>query len=140
MSRPQHVPSAPRSYSTLRRDGRSRKVVVATPRQLESFIRLAEALARMRLDPVVRRKDVTDAVSLWYRAMEGATGGDGRPDLDTLYSGTTAQQREAQRSLPAALRAYVEGEAWRAGGREQRCARPRGLACALAAQRRVESS
>ena len=28
-------------------------VITATPRQLESLIRLSEALAKMRLDPVV---------------------------------------------------------------------------------------
>ncbi len=43
-----------RRYQIMRRDGRERKVVVATPRQLESFIRIAESLARMRLDEKVR--------------------------------------------------------------------------------------
>ena len=42
-------------YQIMRRDGRERKVVVATPRQLESFIRISESLARMRLDDKVRR-------------------------------------------------------------------------------------
>lgn len=43
------VPCRALRYQMLRRDGRERKVVVATPRQLESFIRIAESLARMKL-------------------------------------------------------------------------------------------
>lgn len=46
------------------------QVVVATPRQLESLIRLSEALARMRLDTLVTKKDVEEAVRLWYTAMQ----------------------------------------------------------------------
>ncbi|KAG2450350.1 hypothetical protein HYH02_004855 [Chlamydomonas schloesseri] len=100
-------------YQTLRRDGRERKVVMATPRQLESLIRIAESLARMRLDANVTRGDVAEAVRLWYSAMAGSTaggggGGDGRPDLDTLYTGTTAAQREAARALPEELRAFFQ--------------------------------
>lgn len=45
-------------------------MVVATPRQLESLIRLSEALARMRLDTLVTKKDVEEAVRLWYTAMQ----------------------------------------------------------------------
>lgn len=37
------------AYQDLRRDGRERRVVVATPRQLESLIRLSESLARLQL-------------------------------------------------------------------------------------------
>jgi DNA replication licensing factor MCM4 len=44
--------------------------VSATPRQLESMIRLSEALARMRLDPVVRPSDVKEAVRLIHSAMK----------------------------------------------------------------------
>lgn len=61
-------------YQTLRRDGRERKVVMATPRQLESFIRIAESLARMRLDERIRAADVAEAVRLWYGAMAGSAG------------------------------------------------------------------
>jgi DNA replication licensing factor MCM4 len=39
--------------------------VVATPRQLESIIRLSEALARMKLDEVVSKDNVKEAVRLW---------------------------------------------------------------------------
>ncbi len=47
---------------------------MATPRQLESFIRIAESLARMRLDARIRAADVAEAVRLWYGAMAGSAG------------------------------------------------------------------
>ena len=39
-------------------------VVTATPRQLESMIRLSEALAKMRLAPTVTVEDVKEAARL----------------------------------------------------------------------------
>lgn len=40
------------------------QVVSATPRQLESLVRLSEALARMRLAPTVEAADVAEALRL----------------------------------------------------------------------------
>lgn len=53
-------------YKDMRRDGRERKVVVATPRQLESLIRLSEAFARMRLKELVGMEEVEAASRLWW--------------------------------------------------------------------------
>ena len=39
-------------------------MVSATPRQLESLVRLSEALARMRLAPTVEAADVAEALRL----------------------------------------------------------------------------
>ena len=39
-------------------------MITATPRQLESGVRLAEALARMRLSPVVSVEDVHEGLRL----------------------------------------------------------------------------
>ena len=39
-----------KGYLEMRNLGSSRKVVTATPRQIESIIRLSEARAKMRLD------------------------------------------------------------------------------------------
>ncbi len=52
------------AYKSMRSQGTSRKCITATPRQLESMIRLSEALARMRLSPCVERHDVAEAVRL----------------------------------------------------------------------------
>ncbi len=54
-----------RVYASMRADGRQKKVVVATPRQLESLIRLSEAQARMRLSANVTKEHVEEATRLW---------------------------------------------------------------------------
>ncbi len=41
-----------------------RQTITATPRQLESLIRISEALARMRLSPTVERADAAEALRL----------------------------------------------------------------------------
>lgn len=66
-------------YTSLRRRGQNKKVVTATPRQLESLIRLSEALAKMRLSQTVGREDVAEAirlmdVSLGQSATDPETG------------------------------------------------------------------
>jgi len=45
-------------YQTIRSKGMNRKTVTATPRQLESLIRLSEAFAKMRLSQMVEIADV----------------------------------------------------------------------------------
>ena len=52
------------SYLDMRQQGISRSTISATPRQLESMVRLSEALARMRLSPTVARQDVAEATRL----------------------------------------------------------------------------
>ena len=48
----------------------SKKTITATPRQLESMIRLSEALARMRLGKTIEKKDIDEAVRLIKDAMQ----------------------------------------------------------------------
>jgi DNA replicative helicase MCM subunit Mcm2 (Cdc46/Mcm family) len=45
-------------YVEMRSLGGSKKVITATPRQLESMIRISEALAKMRLSQTVEKYDV----------------------------------------------------------------------------------
>lgn len=52
------------SYLDMRQQGISRNTITATPRQLESMVRLSEALARMRLSASVERHDVAEATRL----------------------------------------------------------------------------
>ena len=53
-------------YVALRKVGSSvssdpnRRVITATPRQLESLVRMSEAHARMRLSPMVESTDVDE--------------------------------------------------------------------------------
>ena len=52
------------AYIKMRNIGSAFKTITATPRQLESMIRLSEALARMRLSNEVQRVDVEEAERL----------------------------------------------------------------------------
>ena len=69
--------------------GMSRKIVSATPRQLESLIRLAEAQARMRLSPEVTVGDVGEAVRLMKVAMQQSSidPRTGQIDMDVIQTG-----------------------------------------------------
>jgi DNA replication licensing factor MCM4 len=49
-------------YLEMRRSGGDRHTITATPRQLESLIRISESLARMRLSAQVERVDVAEAI------------------------------------------------------------------------------
>lgn len=49
------------AYLKMRNMGSAFKTITATPRQLESLIRLSEALAKMRLSDTVERRDVEEA-------------------------------------------------------------------------------
>lgn len=54
-----------RNYVEMRSlGGRSMKTITATPRQLESLIRLSQALAKMRLSEIVTAADVLEATRL----------------------------------------------------------------------------
>jgi len=57
-------------YTEMRRLGNSRKTITATPRQLESMIRISESLAKMRLSETVEQRDVDEAVRLIKTAMQ----------------------------------------------------------------------
>ena len=57
------------SYLDMRQQGISRSTISATPRQLESMVRLSEALARMRLSPTVNRQDVAEATRLMKASL-----------------------------------------------------------------------
>lgn len=76
-------------------------MVSATPRQLESLIRLAEALARMELQPEVCERHVQEAirlmtVSMQQSAMDARTG---MIDMDKIYSGVGAMDRQLRTHL-----------------------------------------
>lgn len=45
-------------YVEMRRFGNTTRTISATPRQLESMVRLSESIAKMRLSKVVTIRDV----------------------------------------------------------------------------------
>ena len=53
----------------MRNLGNNKNTITATPRQLESMIRLSEAIAKMRLSPIVEKRDVEEAVRLIKNAL-----------------------------------------------------------------------
>lgn len=76
------------SYIEMRKVGTRQKTITATPRQLESFIRLSEALAKMQLKDFVEIEHVTEAVRLVKNALRSSfIDKNGMLDLDTMYTG-----------------------------------------------------
>lgn len=85
-----------KGYVEMRKMGGNRKTISATPRQLESVIRLAEAHAKMRFSPVVERLDVSESIRLMRAAMQQAAldPRTGTIDMDLITTGKSALSRE----------------------------------------------
>jgi len=83
--------------------------VSATPRQLESLIRIAEAHARIHLSPVVRPADVDEAVRLVVAALQQAAVDPrtGRIDMDLITTGRSAAARGQLADLTDELRSLL---------------------------------
>lgn len=83
-------------YCNMRNLGNSKKTITATPRQLESMIRLSEALAKMRLSDSVEKEDIQEAVRLIKTAMKQAATDPttGEVDMDIITTGQSAQSKE----------------------------------------------
>jgi len=95
-------------YTAMRQFGQREgaKIVSATPRQLESLIRLAEARARMRFSQVVEPGDVEEAIRLMKIAtLTAATDPrTGRIDLDLITTGQSASDRLRMDQLQKAIK------------------------------------
>jgi len=72
--------------------------VPITARQLEAFIRLAEASAKVRLSPKVERQDVMRAIHIVKSYIEGLTLEKGY-DVDAIEVGATRSQRDKIRFI-----------------------------------------
>ena len=94
-------------YVDLRRLGGSRNVITATPRQLESLIRLSESLARMRLSDTVEKQDVAEAIRLMNVALQqSATDkSTGLIDMDNIMTGLSALGRRRRDELASEIKA-----------------------------------
>ncbi|VFR02864.1 unnamed protein product [Cuscuta campestris] len=102
-----------RGYVEMRRRGNfpgsSKKVITATPRQIESVIRLSEALARIRFSECVEKRDVLEAfrlleVALQQSATDHATG---TIDMDLITTGVSASERVRRENLLSDTRDIV---------------------------------
>lgn len=80
----------------MRNQGNSRNTITATPRQLESMIRLAEATAKMELSDTVEKKHIQEAHRLIQVALrQSATNPmTGMIDMDLLTTGISTTSKE----------------------------------------------
>lgn len=71
--------------------GNSAKTITATPRQLESLIRISESLAKMRLCNRVEQRDIEEGVRLIRTAMQQSATDPktGEIDLDIITTGVS---------------------------------------------------
>ncbi|KAL3142605.1 hypothetical protein ABBQ38_002922 [Trebouxia sp. C0009 RCD-2024] len=98
------------AYQTMRHQGAGKNTISATPRQLESMVRLSEALARMRLSPTVERHDVAEAVRLMKVALQQSATDPttGTIDMDCITTGMTSSDRRAREQLANELRELLK--------------------------------
>jgi DNA replication licensing factor MCM4 len=77
------------AYVEMRKQGTSSKTITATPRQLESLIRISEALAKMEFSETVDVRHVKEAVRLMHVATKRAALDPvtGLIDMDMLTTG-----------------------------------------------------
>lgn len=85
----------------MRNRGNASKTITATPRQLESMIRIAEALAKMRLNKVVEKRDVEEAVRLINHALQQAATdpNTGEINMDIITTGQIKTSQERLRAI-----------------------------------------
>lgn len=102
------------AYLDLRRMGgvsgtAARKNITATPRQLESLIRISEALAKMKLCEVVERRDVEEALRLMNVATQRAAMDPrtGTIDMDMINTGHSTLERESIADVINVMRALL---------------------------------
>ena len=81
--------------------GNSKKTITATPRQLESMIRIAESVAKMRLSETVEKRDVDEAVRLIKSAMQQSATDPttGEIDMDIIATGISTSTTDKVKKI-----------------------------------------
>jgi DNA replication licensing factor MCM4 len=99
-----------RSLGSGGRGGGS-KTITATPRQLESLIRISQSLAKMRLETRVTEDDVREAIRLMRVATQTAATDPrtGTIDMDMITTGRSAMDRDTVMQLAMAVRSALQG-------------------------------
>lgn len=101
------------AYTDLRNQGSSREAITATPRILESLIRIAESVAKMELREEVSVDDVAEAVRLikiatYAAAIDPETG---LIDMEQLIAGVGAGRRRRGNEMVSLLEEVVSEKA-----------------------------
>jgi len=94
-----------KNYIDLRNQGTSREMITATPRILESLIRISESVAKMELREEVSIADVDEAVRL-LRAATYAAAVDpetGLIDMEQLIVGVGAAKRKRGKEIESMM-------------------------------------
>lgn len=100
-----------KAYLEMRTMGVSRNIITATPRQLESMIRISEALAKMRLSDTVEEEDVIEAKLLLVTAtqqsaMDPITG---HIDMNMIATGYSSGHKERLEKIETVLLGMMVG-------------------------------
>lgn len=83
------------AYMSIRMSGKDKKTIPITARQLEAYVRLSEASAKMRLSHFVEEEDARRAIELveyYMSKMAGESGGN--YDVDKIMSSQSSKQRK----------------------------------------------
>jgi replicative DNA helicase Mcm len=92
-------------YIDIRKQGEGEAAAVPmTARQLEAFVRLAEASARIRLSASVDVEDADRGIRIVQYYLRKIAGEGGALDIDIIAAGTSRAQREAARTLLEIIR------------------------------------
>lgn len=85
----------------MRAIGNTTKTITATPRQLESMIRISEALAKMRLSDHVEKVDVEEAVKLIKNALQQSATDPttGKINMDIITTGQTKTNADKLKAI-----------------------------------------
>ena len=85
--------------------GRGAKTIAATPRQLESMIRLAQALAKMKLATEVTEADVAESIRLMQVATQAVATDPhtGKIDMGLLTAGRSTAEKDLREKLVLTL-------------------------------------
>jgi replicative DNA helicase Mcm len=99
------------NYQQIRRTGGGKGKVPITARQLEAYIRLAEASAKARLSETVTLEDANRSIRLIHyyldKAIGSAAGNTAGWNIDTAMSGApTDRTRNAMQHVKDAIQAY----------------------------------
>jgi DNA replicative helicase MCM subunit Mcm2 (Cdc46/Mcm family) len=88
-------------YVAMRNMGNSKKTITATPRQLESMIRIAESVAKMRLSDTVEKRDIEEAVRLIKTAMQQSATDPttGEIDMDIIATGISTSASDKVKAV-----------------------------------------
>ena len=89
------------AYTSMRELGSSKNTITATPRQLESMIRLSESLAKMELSERVEKRHVEEAHRLIQVALrQSATNPmTGEIDMDLITTGVSTTAKEKVKEI-----------------------------------------